>query len=80
MKTTTIKLFSETKYQIDNYREYRNESYDEILRKLLFIVKNVVRKPQLSKDTVLEIEAARARIKEGEFYTEDEVKKMLNLK
>lgn len=34
---------------------------------------------QLSEKTIKEIEEARKRIKEGNFYTEEEVKKILGL-
>jgi len=36
---TTIKLHKDTKKELDAFREYRNESYDEIVRKLVVIVK-----------------------------------------
>jgi hypothetical protein len=41
MSTTTIKIHKETKAEIDQFREYKNESYDEVLRKLIYIVKNI---------------------------------------
>jgi predicted transcriptional regulator len=76
---TTIKLEKETKRELDAFREYKNESYDEILRKILYIAKNVEKNPQLSKKTIREIEKARKRIQEGNFYTEEEMKKILGL-
>ena len=33
----------------------------------------------LSRRTIKEIKEARERVKKGEFYTEDEAKKILNL-
>ena len=39
MNATTIKIHKDTKAEIDQFREYKNESYDEVLRKLLYIVK-----------------------------------------
>lgn len=76
---TTIKLKEQTKKELDTFREYKNETYDEIVRKILYIAKNVGKNPQLSEKTIKEIEEARKRIKEGNFYTEEEVKEILGL-
>ena len=38
MNTTTIKIHRDTKAEIDQFREYKNESYDEVLKKLIYIV------------------------------------------
>ncbi|MDD2679163.1 MAG: hypothetical protein PHG04_04070 [Candidatus Nanoarchaeia archaeon] len=77
MQETTIKLRGETKMELDSFREYMNESYDELLRKLIFIAKNCKKNPELSSKTVQEIEDARKRIKSGSFYSENELKKRL---
>ncbi|MCX6800635.1 MAG: hypothetical protein NTZ73_00400 [Candidatus Diapherotrites archaeon] len=79
MEATTIKLYSGTKMELDSFREYKNESYDEVVRKLLFIAKNCSKKPELSKQTVEDIERARRRIKEGKYLTEAEARKVLRL-
>jgi predicted transcriptional regulator len=76
---TTIKLKEQTKKELDTFREHKNESYDEIVRKIVYIAKNVEKNPQLSEKTVKEIEEARKRIKEGNFYTEEEMRKILGL-
>ncbi len=69
MSTTTIKIQNDTKSQIDQFREYKNESYDEVIKKLIYIVKNLKKEPELSKETIKAIEAARERIKKGKFVT-----------
>ncbi len=79
MTATTIKIHNETKSKLDTFREYKNESYDEVIHKLLFIVKNIKKNPEISKDTILDIEKARARIKKGNFLTENEAIKRLGL-
>ena len=56
-----------------------NESYDEVLRKVLFIVKTCKTEPELSKETIEAIEKARERIKKGNFLTEVEARKRLGL-
>ena len=76
---TTIKLSPNTKLELDTFRQYKNESYDELLRKLLYLAKTCEKDPKLSQKTIQEIKEARERIKKGEFYTEAESKKILGL-
>ena len=75
METTTIKVYEETKTQLDKFREYKNESYDAVIRKVIYIAKTTKTKPQLSRETVEAIEKARQRIRQGKFVTEAEAKK-----
>jgi predicted transcriptional regulator len=79
MSDTTIKVHEDTKFELDTFREYRNESYDEVLKKIIFIAKNVKKQPELSRETIDAIEKARERIKKGKFVSEAEAKKRLGL-
>ena len=79
MSSTTIKIHKDTKADIDQFREYKNESYDEVIKKLIYIVKNIRKKPELSKETIQAIEQARDRIKKGHLVTEEEAKRRLGL-
>jgi len=79
MSATTIKIHSDTKTQLDGFREYKNESYDEVIKKVVYIAKTCETKPKLSQEVIKAIEAARERIKEGKFMTEEDVKKRLGL-
>ncbi len=76
---TTIRLNQETKLELDKFRQYKNESYNELIRKLVYLAKMCEKQPKLSQKTVQEIKEARERIKRGEFYTEEEAKKILGL-
>ena len=76
---TTIRLNIETKQDLDKFKQYKNESYNELIRKLIYIAKMCEKEPKLSKKTIQDIKEARERIKKGEFYTEEEAKKMLGL-
>lgn len=80
MNVSTVKLYDETKTMLNKFREYKNESYDEIVRKLIYIAQMAKKDPSLSEKTVKEIEEARERIRRGEFYTEKQVADMLELK
>lgn len=72
MTATTIKLGPSTKKDLDLFKEYKNESYDEVVTKLLFIAKNIKENPELSQETIVAIENARERIKQGKYITEEE--------
>lgn len=76
---TTIRINPKTKEELDLLRQYKNESYDEILRKVIVIAKTCEKDPKLSQKTIHEIKEAREKIKKGEFYTEEEAKKILGL-
>jgi predicted transcriptional regulator len=76
---TTIRINPNTKEELDAFRQYKNESYDELLRKVIHIAKTCEKEPKLSQKTIQEIKEARDRIKKGDFYTEEEAKKILGL-
>lgn len=77
--TTTIKIHDNTKLELDHFREYGNESYDEVIKKVVFIAKTCKTEPELSQETIFAIEKARERIKRGKFLTEAEARKRLGL-
>ena len=74
---TTIRLHEETKNELDRLRQYKNESYDEVVRKLVYIIKTVEKEPKVSQKVLEEIRKSRERIDKGEFYSEEEAKKIL---
>jgi len=76
---TTIRIAPRTKTELDAFRQYKNESYDEVVRKIIVIAKTCEKEPKLSQKTIQEIKEARERIKKGEFYTEEEARKILGL-
>ena len=79
METTTIKLHGNTKTELDSFREYKNESYDEVIKKMVFIIRSCKSQPKLSRETIEAIEKARERIKKGKFLTEEEARKRLGI-
>lgn len=79
MQNTTVKLRNTTKSELDHFREYKNESYDEVIRKIMFIAKTSKTQPKLSKQAIKAIDEARERIRKGKFVTEAEAKKRLGL-
>ncbi len=79
MESTTLKVQERTKKELDLFRESKNESYDEVLQKMIYIVKLAKDNPKLSQKTIKAVEAARERIKKGKFISETEMKKRLGL-
>jgi predicted transcriptional regulator len=77
MEATTIKIYGNTKEELDHFREYKNESYDEVIKKVIYIARTCRTQPKLSKEAIDAIEKARARIKAGRFVTEEEAMKRL---
>ncbi|MEK6808106.1 MAG: hypothetical protein AABY14_00295, partial [Nanoarchaeota archaeon] len=61
MDATTIKIYEDTKLELDKFREYKNESYDEVIKKVVYIAKNVKTQPELSKESINLIGRARER-------------------
>ncbi len=76
---TSIRLDNQTKSNLDKFRQFKSESYNELIRKLIIIAKTCEDEPKLSQKTVKEINESRKRIKKGEFYTEEEAKKILGM-
>ena len=76
---TTIRINPNTKEELDQFRQYKSESYDELVRKLIYLAKLSEKEPKLSQKTIKEIKEARERVKKGKFYTEAEAKKILGL-
>lgn len=79
MSATTIKIHEDTKMQLDAFREYKNESYDEVIKKIVFIANASKDEPELSKETIEAIEKARERMRKGHFLTEEQARKRLGL-
>ena len=52
MDICTIRLHKKTKGHLDRYREYRNESYDEVVMKLVGIVESAKKEPALSSAAI----------------------------
>ena len=77
MEATTIKIHKNTKRQLDQLREYPNESYDEVIRKMGYIIRIAKNEPKLSQETIQAIEQSRREMAEGKYYTLEEVEEDL---
>ena len=73
-KITTIKLLEETKLRIEKLREHKRESYDNILRKILYVL-NVARDdPEKARRILERISELRERMIKEEKQREENLK------
>ena len=61
-----MKLYRETKERLDKLKEHPKESYDEVIKKLLFILNTLKKDPQHAQRTLSKIDT---HIKQHEQYT-----------
>lgn len=61
-KITTIKLLEETKLRIEKLREHKRESYDDILRKILYVLNIARDDPDKAKKILERISELRERM------------------
>jgi hypothetical protein len=78
MATTTIKIDKETKQRLEKLREFKKESYDELLRKILGILNVVKVEPDRARTILDRIDETRALIQAREL--EEKIKKEKILK
>jgi hypothetical protein len=76
MNITTIKLHKETKERIDKLKENHNESYDDLLRKMFYILNNVRENPEKGKRILEQIETRRELMLKQKREQKAEVKKV----
>ena len=76
MKVTTIKITDETKERLDKLKEQKNESYETVIKKILWVLNMCKTNPLLAKKNLEDIENVRLRTKRTEIFE----KKLLNKK
>ena len=79
-KITTIKLLEETKLRIEKLREHKRESYDDILRKILYVLNTARESPEKAKRTLEKISELRHRMLEEEKQQKENLEKEKKLK
>ena len=73
-KTTTLKLEKETKERMEKLREHKRETYDDIIRKILFVLNMVRDDPNKAKAILEFIDEKRKRMFETEKKIDEEKK------
>jgi hypothetical protein len=74
-KITTIKLLEETKFRIEKLREHKRESYDDILRKILYVLNLAREDPEKAKRVLEKISALRHRMLEEQKQQKEDLEK-----
>jgi len=74
-KITTIKLMEETKSRVEKLKEHKKESYDDILKKILYVL-NVLRdEPEKARRILEKISEVRQKMLQDELERKDNLKK-----
>ena len=73
-KITTLKLETETKQRLEKLREHKRETYDEIIRKMLFILNKARIEPEKAQGILEIIDEKRKRMFEEKKQVEKEKK------
>ncbi|MEK6872975.1 MAG: hypothetical protein AABW90_03105 [Nanoarchaeota archaeon] len=69
---TTIKIHQETKERLDRLKEYERETYEEILRKILFILNISKKNAERAQRILNRIDSATKRkLKQSKQYKKD---------
>jgi predicted transcriptional regulator len=66
MAVTTIKLQKETKQRLDKLKEHSRESYDEIIKKVLYVLNVVRESPDKAKGILEFIDEKKKKMTESE--------------
>lgn len=75
MSITTIKLEEETKQRLEKLREYKKESYDELLKKILSVLNMVKTEPERARFALNRIDETRTIIKQQELIDQQNKEK-----
>ncbi len=69
---TTLKLEKETKERLERLREHKRETYDDIIRKILFVLNMVRDDPNKAKAILEFIDEKRKRMFETDNKSKEE--------
>jgi len=72
---TTLKLEKETKERLEKLREHKRETYDDIIRKIMYVLNTVRDEPVKAKAVLEFIDEKRKRMFETEFKKEERASK-----
>ncbi len=73
---TTLKLEKETKERLEKLREHKRETYDDIIRKILYVLNTVRDEPNKARAVLEFIDEKRRRMFETEKKINNENKKI----
>ena len=62
MEITTIKIQKETKERLDKLKENKGETYDDLIKKMLWLLNTTKVQPEKARAVLRKIDETRARI------------------
>jgi hypothetical protein len=74
-KITTIKLSEETKNRVEKLKEHKKESYDDILKKILYVLNILRDDPEKAKRILEKVSEVRERMLQEEEDRSKDLKK-----
>ena len=63
-RITTIKLEAETKTRLGHLKEHKRETYDDILRKMLWLLNTLKTAPEKAQYTLKKIDEVQEKLKQ----------------
>ena len=76
---TTIQIQKKTKAELEGLKEYRRETFDELVSKLVKIVKILEKEPELKQEVIEEMNLAEEQLKKGKGISTKELAKRLGV-
>lgn len=76
---TTLKLDKETKERLEKLREHKRETYDELIRKILYVLNTVREEPDKARGILEFIDEKRKRIVDEEQKAKNEKKRQAKM-
>lgn len=73
MSATTIQLSTELKHTLVSMKLHPRETFNDVLERLVEDVR------ELDKETLADVERARAEIRAGRYLTQEQVRKAMGL-
>ena len=73
MATTTIQLSSELKHSLERMKIHPRETFNDVLERVMEDLR------ELDKQTLADVEAARADVRAGKYLTQEQVRKALGI-
>ena len=71
-KITTLKVHKETKERLDKLKEHEKETYEQVLRKILFILNTSRKNPEKAQKIMNKIDSTiKSREKHTEVYPDE---------
>ncbi len=74
---TTLKLEKETKERLEKLREHKRETYDDIIRKIMYVLNTVRDEPAKARAILEFIDEKRKRMFETEFSKRERIAKSI---